>query len=35
MKLRKAWKLSPFTEVTEERKCSESKSRVLDLEDIC
>jgi hypothetical protein len=43
MKLRKALYLSPFTEVAGkgrgvfggERDCSESKSRVLDLEDIC
>jgi hypothetical protein len=43
MKLRKAGYLSPFTEVAgegreafhRERDCSESKSRVLDLEDIC
>jgi hypothetical protein len=42
MKLRKACCLSPFTEVAgnrqeafhRERECSESKSRVLDIEDI-
>jgi hypothetical protein len=43
MKLRKAPSLSPFTEVAgkgreavhRERKCSESKLIVLDLENIC
>jgi hypothetical protein len=43
MKLRKARYLSPFTEVAgkgrqafdREKECPESKSRVLDLEDIC
>jgi hypothetical protein len=43
MKLRKAWYLSPFTQVAEkrpkafhrEREGSESESRVFDVEDIC
>jgi hypothetical protein len=43
MKLKKARYLSPFAEVARkgreavlrERKCSESKSRVPDIEDIC
>jgi hypothetical protein len=43
MKLRKAWYLSPFTEVAKkrregfrrERELSEGKSRVFDPEDIC
>jgi hypothetical protein len=43
MKLRKQQDLAPFTEVAEKgqeichrkRDCSESKSRVLGLEDIC